>query len=538
MRAAAAERRLAAWFVGATAALVALHAAAAATLGFGDAEALYAAYALHPEPTHLDHPDLVGVLGRALAGGAAPTPGLAHAATTVLAALTPLGYALACRAAGATTARALGAGLLLAVTPLAGVGLFAWNPSTLLAPLWIASLGLALFAAREAPGTSRGDAAWLGAGLLAGVATSAHASGATLFVALPLVLASPDVRGHARRAAPWLGLLAGLVVVLPLALHELRAGHPLLGHRLARQLGGRAPGRGLLALSLGQALYLGPSVALFLARRGVAFARGGAAAAPVGARLALRVAAATGLPLAALSLASGAAEPHWIAPALLAVGVAVAATPAPAPRRRAGGPVGEPSFARLAVPTATLTALVHAWVLVPALPALLPERLRRGDVSRELHGWPEVLDALDDEVARAGAGGRAPVVLAPHWTLCAQVHAARPWLLVACRTPGGDDFARWMPEAPLERAARGDAPLVVLTDDHLTDPRAPFLAKLAELHARDVDVTRGGVTIRRFRLATYGAAATAGFITASPASASSRVSSSPSGFGVVSSFSP
>src|SRR6185437_7409438 len=58
-------------------------------VGFGDSEALYAAYAFHPQPAYLDHPGLVGVFARAVGGGTAPSPERAHAVTSVLATLVP-----------------------------------------------------------------------------------------------------------------------------------------------------------------------------------------------------------------------------------------------------------------------------------------------------------------------------------------------------------------------------------------------------------------------------------------------------------------
>ena len=53
--------------------------------GFGDAEALYASYALHPQPAYLDHPGLVGFVARALGAGGAPTPQTAHVFASVIA---------------------------------------------------------------------------------------------------------------------------------------------------------------------------------------------------------------------------------------------------------------------------------------------------------------------------------------------------------------------------------------------------------------------------------------------------------------------
>ena len=69
---------------GTTAVFLALRLVAASRVGFGDSEALYASYALHPQPAYLDHPGLVGLLARAVGGGTAPTPDRAHLFTAVI----------------------------------------------------------------------------------------------------------------------------------------------------------------------------------------------------------------------------------------------------------------------------------------------------------------------------------------------------------------------------------------------------------------------------------------------------------------------
>src|SRR5271169_5878751 len=78
---------------------------AASQLGFGDSEALYASYALHPQPAYLDHPGLIGAFARLIGGGTAPSPLQAHVVTALLATAFPWGVALACRACGADARR-------------------------------------------------------------------------------------------------------------------------------------------------------------------------------------------------------------------------------------------------------------------------------------------------------------------------------------------------------------------------------------------------------------------------------------------------
>ncbi|MGH7270071.1 MAG: hypothetical protein ACREJ3_06530, partial [Polyangiaceae bacterium] len=98
-------------------ALFAVRLFAAAHVGFGDSEALYAAYALHPQPAYLDHPGLIGLFARAVGGATAPTPQHAHWVTSALATLFPWEMALTCRACGAPWRRAWIAAIVVSVVP-------------------------------------------------------------------------------------------------------------------------------------------------------------------------------------------------------------------------------------------------------------------------------------------------------------------------------------------------------------------------------------------------------------------------------------
>src|SRR5271170_2042573 len=85
-----------------SAAMLVVRLVASTRVGFGDSEALYASYALHPQPAYLDHPGLIGVIARAIGEGGAPSPIGAHRATSVAATLLPWVLVVAARAAGAT----------------------------------------------------------------------------------------------------------------------------------------------------------------------------------------------------------------------------------------------------------------------------------------------------------------------------------------------------------------------------------------------------------------------------------------------------
>lgn len=78
-------------------ALLGVRLYAARAVGWGDSEALYASYALHPAPAYLDHPGLIGVFASVIGGGGAPPPNAAHVVTAILATALPFLVYLAAR---------------------------------------------------------------------------------------------------------------------------------------------------------------------------------------------------------------------------------------------------------------------------------------------------------------------------------------------------------------------------------------------------------------------------------------------------------
>src|SRR5882672_471464 len=97
---------------------------AAKAIGFGDSEALYASYALHPAPAYLDHPGLIGLFARAVGEGQVPTPGSAHIITALMATVFPWLVYAAASTMGASRDGALVGALAAAVAPEIAVGLF------------------------------------------------------------------------------------------------------------------------------------------------------------------------------------------------------------------------------------------------------------------------------------------------------------------------------------------------------------------------------------------------------------------------------
>jgi hypothetical protein len=472
-----------------SAALLTVRLCAASRVGFGDSEALYAAYALHPQPAYLDHPGLIGVVARAIGGGTAPSPGRAHAVTALLATAVPWAMALFCRACGATWSRSLITAIVVALVPEMAIGLFAMTPDLLLALLWMTSLTLAAIGLRAAAGGARAALAFAGAGLLAGAAGASKVTGLLLLLALVATYASRPARAHGRTVAPWAGIAAGLVVLGPVFVFEARTGWPMLVHRLAdTQSAAGLSLRNVAALVGGQLAYLSPLVAVVavLAARASWRGRGDA----VGTLL-FASCAVPAVVLVPLACWSRVAEPHWVAPALLALGPAIARAPTAAPRRL---------VAAAAALAAVCVVAVHVWVLVPQALRLAPASYdARVDLANELYGWPEVLTAVRDVVAAQASPGLEDVsVVGPHWVICAQLEAdLRGDVRVGCDTPIRDDFDGWWPRARWRNAES----IVWVTDDRFGSP--PALPLHALFSVRKVRIKRADRVVRSFTIAVF-----------------------------------
>jgi hypothetical protein len=475
--------------VAVSAALLIARVYAAGRVGFGDSEALYASYALHPQPAYLDHPGLVGVVMRAIGSGTAPSPQPVHLVTSLGATLVPWAMAAACRAAGATWPRSLVTAVVVALVPQVAIGLFAMTPDLLLAGAWIGALASAALALRSQPGSVRATVGFAAAGVLAGVAAASKVSGAGLIVALAIAYAAGPSRAHARTIAPWAGLAAGALVLVPWLAFEAAHGWPMLRHRLVEtQASAGLSLRNAAALIGGQLVYLSPPIAWLAVLGARELWRDRADS--VGALLI----SCSAVPLAGLvplCLWSRVAEPHWIAPALLAI--------APAAARASRAPSRRLVIASCSV-AAAMVACAHVWVLTPALLRFVPASYdSRLDIANELVGWPEIARAVRQEALAAWTPGseRGDVtVVGPHWVICAQLEAAlRGDVPVGCDTPVRDDFDDWWP-----RVRWHDADAIIwVTDGRFGPP--PSLPSHALLRAQRVTIERGGRAARVFTVA-------------------------------------
>jgi len=460
---------------------------AAKTVGFGDSEALYACYALHPQAAYLDHPGLIGVFASALGGGTLPSAQAAHVTTAMLASTLPWLVMIVSRRLGAGVRPAAIAGLVVAATPEIGVGLFAMTPDLLLAYLWLAFLGLCAMALEADPKTARAAVLFSMAGLIGGVAATAKVTG--LFLLPALVLAALQSR-HRRTVWPWVGTLAGLLPIASIVRFEAASGFPMLRHRFVdTQPSAGVSLRNVGALVGGQLVYVSPVIALVaiivagdLVRR---------RRDDTTSRLLFWTFALPLVPLVALCAWSRVAEPHWLAPPLLALPVFAARRGLELSRRLIGASIATGMIMVLAV---------HVWILAPSLLRFAPSGYdAKVDIANELFGWPLATRSAAElvEDAEGAAGTHLDVwVVGPSWMVCAQLQANAPQTNVGCSTTVPSDFDDW---APRSRWSRADA-IVFVTDDRMPVDPATLLPTFHTERTERVSVLRGGRIVRTFRL--------------------------------------
>jgi hypothetical protein len=469
-------------------ALLTLRLHLARQVGFADAEALYACYAMHPQPAYLDHPGLVGTIMRVLGGSGAPHPLIVHVASVVGATLLPWLGAGAARAAGASGTGSFRVFFALALVPEISIGLFAMSPDLLLALLWTSILGSAALALRSQPGSGRALYAFLATGALLGLAILAKVSALLLAVALVVTLASKPARPHLRSFGPWAALALALLLVAPLALWEVSRGLPMLTHRLVTtQSEAGLSLRNVGALLGGQLLYVGPPMLLAagLLLRALYRTRH----ADVVSVLFWNATWLPGVVLASLCLWSRVAEPHWLAPAYLALALELGRQ-SPISRR----------LASVSLATgAVLTVAAWAWAGTALPQQLLGARYKaRYDLANDLYAWGPgrklVLEAVEEVMRDAH---RLPVVVGPHYTVCAQAHAALgPAIPVGCNGPFKDDFDDWLP-----RQQWLDAPIVLyVQDERFGLSEQPELPNRVVRSVSTASVRRGDVVVRRLQV--------------------------------------
>lgn len=479
-------------------------------VGFGDSEALYAVYALHPQPAYLDHPGLIGHIARWLGRGGAPSPQAAHVFTALAATLVPWIGALAAHAAGASLRGALRTMLALALVPEIAVGLFGLTPALPLAAAWLVGLALALRAVRAKADSFEALGYTLGAGAAVGIAFMAHVSGVLLGVALLAASLTGPLRQRWRTLAPWGALGVVAILAAPVVVWEARRGWPMLTHRFGHSGFGLLTLLGNLgALVGGQLLYVTPAfvAGAWLTLRSLARqrARPSSEASVAVTSVLFWSAALPGVVLAVLCLVSRVAEPHWLAPAYLALAVEYGRND---------------SVRRSIVRGAALSGAAIAvlgWLLVatPLVARVSGRGYRaRYDLTNDLYAWKDASDMLNRALAQAQAeSGRAPVLVGPHWIVCAQIAAlVGSEASVGCNGPARDDFDDWLP-----RAHWFDAPVIVFVTDSRfeLDPKNALPRRRVDGAFR-LDVRRDGRVVRTLRAVILGKSSDFAFRPAAP----------------------
>jgi hypothetical protein len=475
------------WAIALSLLLLGLRLRLAETVGFGDAEALYAAYALHPQPAYLDHPGLIGALARFIGDGGAPTPLSAHRFTAIISTTVPFVGLAAAHAAGAKGPSAYLTFFALALLPEISVGLFGLTPDLPLAVAWLACLGCTAGALRSEPGSRRALVGMVLAGLLAGLAVQSKVTGALLAAALLATLSGRAARAHLRTAGPYCGFVAGAIVITPFVLWEVHHGYPMVTHRLvATQTHAGFSLRNAGALVGGQLLYVTPPFLwqAYHVLRDLWRRRDEAVP-----RLLFLACVVPAVPLALLCLWSRVAEPHWMAPAYLSLAVAL---PLVSPPTKA--------VVRSCMAIGVVAPVLgFALVATPLLPKLMGERYQpRYDLVNDLYAWQSGLPLVRAEVEEVRGEGYAPFVVGPHWTVCAQVHAGLGLSVpVGCRTKEGDDFATWYPESTWTRA-----PVILyVTDDRFPAPAAAEFPHRDVARIQSTRLYRAGHLMRTIRVA-------------------------------------
>jgi hypothetical protein len=152
-------------------------------------------------------------------------------------------------------------------------------------------------------------------------------------------------------------------------------------------------------------------------------------------------------------------------------------------------------------------AIAHLWVLFPLAPRLLGAKYEaRYDLANDLYAWRTGLPLIKRAFAQSvDLDAPPPIVVGPHWTVCAQIHAALPAsILVGCEGDIPDDFSRWLPRSTWEQA-----PVVLYVSDDRFGDSGRALPRRRLDAAWQVDVERGGIPVRRISVSRLVAQASA-----------------------------
>ena len=461
------------------AALLVLHLALSAALGLSVDEAHYLLYAAHPDLSYFDHPPLVGWVQWPLVALDAPTV-LLRVVHGALWLGTVLGvYRLARRLVTDDTAGRAGlwAVAVLALAPVLHVLAIGLLPDTLLMFFTVAVM-LQTHTLMQ-PGAPERPLAWLGLGLLLGLAGLSKYTAIFLALACALCLFNAHGLRLLRLPALWGAVALALLLVAPVAIWNARNGWVSFAYQAQHGAGSVWRGQEVARFALVQLLAYGPLLwwgAWGRTRAGV-----------------LRVFFVLPFAVLAFLAGGGSSLPHWTAPAWVALapfaGVALAAQW----RAGAGGRLRRAVIAGLAVLQALACAGLACLMLsggTPLLPRSLDDTPVGANPFADLYGWQAAgarARALADEHGLAS-------VAVQNWTLASRLGwYARP-LPVYVLEDRFDQFDLWAGDLPVG----GDTLLVDWSAMAYTVPLGEHGFRDCALLATQ-DATHWGAPLASFR---------------------------------------
>jgi hypothetical protein len=449
-------------------------------VGFGDAEALFLAYGLHPQPAYLDYPGLIGWLARVLPA----QPFAVHVATTIGATALPWAGVLAAWASGATPAGSLRAYFALALLPALSIGSFAFTPDLPFAYCWLLALGCSGFVLRSPMASFAVLLASVGAGAATALACLSKTGGWMLAACLLCMCVVRGERARFRTITPWAAAGMFAILTAPLVTFWWRRGAILaLDPELSLQHGLLQLARPLISVTP-PFLVAGALVSRDLLSR----SRGDLVDRELRCHLLLPL-----VPLAALAACTG-AESDWLMAAYLALSLHVARMPA---LRR--------SLSWTCIATGAGIALLGWCWLRTTLP-LSAGRWLGGydpalDTSNDFYAWAPGKELLEEAVASARErNGAMPIVVGPHWSVCAQAELALGGRVhVGCDTIEEDDYDTWSDPALWMSAQT----LLFVTDSrfHRTPPEIFYGRNVVSV--RRVVVERFGQAVRAITVSEF-----------------------------------
>lgn len=454
----------------------------AEVVGLADAEALYVAYGLHPQPAYLDHPGLIGWLATQLGPG--PSPQALHRFTALTSVLMPWVGVLTARACGASPRGALRAYFPLALIPELSIGSFAFTPSLPFAFFWLLALGAAGWALRHTPARFGALLAVSAAGVAAALGVLSKLSGWLLASSLLLTWLGKRTLPRWRTLGPWAALGLFAILIAPL-LRWYGAGAPLPHFDTNPQPAEAATTllRPLLAVAP-PFLYAGVLVGKDLAQRQHHSSVD---------RLLWLCLLVPLLPQVLLAVFSR-SESEWLAPAYLTLSV-----------HAARAPVLRSSLQTSCLGLGLAVAVLGWCWLRTSLPVktgqLLGSYEPTADTSNDLYSWGPGRELLEGAVeAVRQRTGQTPVVVGPHWAVCAQADATLAGAAhVGCDSTELDDYDFWSQPRIWERAQT----ILYVTDSRFhAEPLQSFLGRSAVASHTTV-VTRFGREVRQISISEF-----------------------------------